>query len=84
MEETDEKRLRVRRSSIIPPPTIAEEPSENSTIAALISSTPIVEPTNPISSNNPVLRPRRRSSHSVIQAVIGANGLLATHDVRRR
>lgn len=84
MEETDEKRLRFRRSSIIPPPTIAEEPSSDSTIAALVSSTPIVEPTIPIPPNNIIPRPRRRSSLSVIQALIGYNGLLPTPDARKR
>lgn len=83
MDEIDEKRPRARRSSIIPP-TIQEESSSNSTIAALVSSTPIVEPDTPVTLNTPNSRPRRRSSFSVIQSLITSNGLLPTNDARKR
>jgi hypothetical protein len=77
---------RNHRSSSGVPPTIPEEPSSNSTISALVINTPLVEPTaavNGLSNSSPV-RSRRRSSVSILQALVHSNHLIPTRDVRNR
>lgn len=85
-DETEEKRSRGRRNSIVYPPTISEQPSRNSTISNLVNSTPLLDPNGiagtPNNSTTP--RPRRRSSFSIIQALIGSNALLSTNEARKR
>ena len=84
--ETEENRLRNRRASTLPPPTIPEEPSNSSAISALIHSTPIIDPDvvpNPPTGSTSS-RTRRRSSVSIIQALVASSHLLATHDARKR
>ena len=81
----DQTTPRGHRSSSGFPPTIPEEPSSNSTISALVTSTPLIDPTavNNVS-NGSIGRPRRRSSVSIIQALVHANHSIPTKDVRNR
>ncbi len=85
-DDSERIKPRGRRASTIPPPTIPEESISNSTITALINSNPLVEPNDAVAAsiNNGTPRTRRRSSVSILQALVGANQLLHTKDARGR
>jgi hypothetical protein len=86
---TDDKKEtnpRSYRSSIGLPATIPEEPSSGtSTISALVNSTPLADPAaaNGLP-NGSSYRPRRRSSVSILQALVNSSHSIATKDVRSR
>lgn len=82
---TDETKPQDRQTSFAQQPTILEEPSSISTISALVNSTPLLDPTTAnVSANNIIPRTRRRSSVSILQALVGTSHLLATNDARKR
>jgi hypothetical protein len=89
-DDPDEKTPRLRRSSSVPPPlSIPEEEStEGDTITALVTSNPLANlnaaaPPSTATNSLPS-RIRRRSSVSILQALVNASHLLPTHDARQR
>ena len=84
-DDTEEHHSRSRRSSSVPrlSSPISEEP--NSTIAALVNSNVLAESITTIASTNESsTRNRRRSSMSILQALVTSSHLLPTHDARKR
>ncbi len=85
-DDTEENTPVNRRlsSAPLPPPTIQEESNSTSTIASLINSNPLVDPeiAAPTNINTPLSR--RRSSVSILQALVTSSHLLATNDARKR
>jgi hypothetical protein len=82
-DEEEEHKSRSPRSSSLPPlpPSSSITNESNSTIGALINTNPLPE-TNTTTDNS--ARNRRRSSVSILQALVTSSHLLATHDARRR
>ncbi|CAF0946703.1 unnamed protein product [Rotaria sp. Silwood1] len=64
--------------------TVPEESEINSTIGALVITTPLVEPKAAVDpTNSSQYRPRRRSSISILQTLAQSH-LLSTNDARKR
>jgi hypothetical protein len=80
-EEEEHKSRSPRSSSLPPPPSSSITDESNSTIGTLINTNPLPELNTTIDNS---ARNRRRSSVSILQALVTSNHLLATHDARRR
>jgi hypothetical protein len=73
-----------RRSSITEP-VASIESDGNDTITALVNSNPLYDSNTRKSSKDDIpQRSRRRSSLSIIQALVNTSHLLTTHDARKR
>lgn len=90
-DDAVETKLRTRRPSSLPPTAIPEESSITSTLDLLVSANPLANPdaaVTPIASvptsHNNTPRTRRRSSVSIIQALVTSSHLLRTKDARNR
>jgi len=80
-DEEEEHKSRSPRSSSLPPPLSSITDESNSTIGTLINTNPLPE-LNTTTDNS--ARNRRRSSVSILQALVTSSHLLATNDARRR
>jgi hypothetical protein len=84
-DDREENTSRTWQSSIGIPPTISEDPSSNSTISALVTNTPLLDQSAAtVLPNGNTPRPRRRSSVSILQALVNSSHSLPTPDARRR
>jgi hypothetical protein len=85
-DDIEETKPRSRRSSSVPPPPILEEQNSTSTISELYHSNPLIDPdaATVASRNSNTPRTRRRSSISILQALVSSSHLLPTNDARKR
>jgi hypothetical protein len=84
-DENESKSSRGRSSSSEEPVTITTDSVTNDTIASLINNNPSLDVNKINNSRDDSPEPlRRRSSVSIIQALVSSSHLLTTNDARKR
>ncbi|CAF0974246.1 unnamed protein product [Adineta steineri] len=82
---TESSSPKSRRGSLTEPVSTSTEQTTNDTIASLLNGHPLHQSnSNDNTRNASPQRPRRRSSVSIIQALVNTSHLLSTNDARKR